>query len=143
MLFHVWFPYAPTNNYSNPTHQRGGIILRRVLRFYVLGRRRKKLECWRPVRKLPNLNTEDDLYGSGRSFATISVARPERRNALCSIEKMVYPLRFSFISPVHGELPFLFLVQFLRRLIGICHFSWFSPGSRSYEMVYTHANDVD
>ena len=41
VLFHVWYPYAPTNNYSNPTHQRGGIILRRVLRFYVLGRRRK------------------------------------------------------------------------------------------------------
>ena len=82
-------------------------------------------------------------YDSGRSFATISVARLERRNAFCSIEEMVYPLRFSFISPVLGELPFLFLVQFLRRLIGICHFSWFSPGSRSYEMVYTHANDVD
>ena len=38
---------------------------------------------------------------------------------------------------------FLFWVQFLRQLIGICHFSWFSPGSRLYEMVYTNANDVD
>ena len=40
-------------------------------------------------------------------------------------------------------LPFLFWVQFLRQLIGIFHFSWFSPGSRLYEMVYTNANDVD
>ena len=39
-------------------------------------------------------------YDSGRSFATISVARPERRNAFCSIEEMVYPLRFSFIGPI-------------------------------------------
>jgi len=40
-------------------------------------------------------------------------------------------------------LPFLFWVQFLRQLIGIFHFSWFSPDSRLYEMVYTNANDVD
>ena len=40
-------------------------------------------------------------------------------------------------------LPFLFWVQFLRQLIGIFHFSWFSPGSRLYEMVYTNANDVE
>ena len=79
-------------------------------------------------------------YDSGQSFVTISEARPD---VLCSAEERVCPLRFSFMSPVLVELPFLFWVQFLRQLIGICHFSWFSPGSRLYEMVYTNANDVD
>ena len=51
-------------------------------------------------------------YDSGRSFATISIARPEQRNAFCSVEEMEYPLIFSFISPVLGELPFLFWCNF-------------------------------
>ena len=45
-------------------------------------------------------------------------------------------------SLVLEELLFLFLVRFLKRLIRIC-FSWFSPGGRLYEMVYTNAIDVD
>ena len=51
---------------------------------------------------------------------------------------MVYPLRFSFISPVFMELPFLFLVKYLQRLIGICR-----PGDLLYGIVYCSANTVD
>ena len=72
-----------------------------------------------------------------RRFAEISVARPELRQVFCSFAEMVYPLRFS------RELPFLFLVKFLQRLIGICRFNWFSPGSLLYGMVYCSENTVD
>ena len=77
------------------------------------------------------------------SFGIISVDRPELGDVFCSVEQMIYPLRFSFVSPVFGRIPFLFLVQFLRRLVGICQFSWFRPGNQLYAMVYCLANTAD
>ena len=55
---------------------------------------------------------------------------------------MIYPLRFSFITPILEDLPFLFLVQFLSRLIGICQFPWFQPGNISHTMVHHPSNSV-
>ena len=77
------------------------------------------------------------------SFGIISVDRPELGDVFCSVEQMIYPLRFYFVSPVFGRIPFLFLVQFLRRLVGICQFSWFRPGNQLYAMVYCLANTAD
>ena len=57
-----------------------------------------------------------------RSFARYSVARPELRGIFVCTSEIVYPLRFSFISPIFGRIPFLFLVAFLRRLVGISPF---------------------
>ena len=78
-----------------------------------------------------------------RSFARYSVARPELRGIFVYTSEIVYPLRFSFISPIFGRIPFLFLVVFLRRLVGICQFSWFLPGNQLYKMIYCTANNVN
>ena len=75
-----------------------------------------------------------------QSFADISVCQPELRGNFCAENLMIYPLRFSFITPIFKGLPFLFLVQFLRRLIGICRFSWYQPGNLLYDMVHDSAN---
>ena len=69
-----------------------------------------------------------------RGFARMSVAQPELCQIFSPIEQMIYPLQFSFITPILEDLPFLFLVQFLLRLIGICQFPWFQPGNILYSM---------
>ena len=78
-----------------------------------------------------------------RSFARYFVAQPELGGIFVYTSEIIYPLRFSFISPIFGRIPFLFLVAFLRRLVGICQFSWFVPGNRLYEMIYCPASDVN
>ena len=78
-----------------------------------------------------------------RSFARYFVAQPELGGIFVYRFEIIYPLRFSFISPIFGRIPFLFLVAFLRRLVGICQFSWFVPGNRLYEMIYCTASDVN
>ena len=75
-----------------------------------------------------------------QSFAQMSVSRPELCQIFCPIDRMIYPLRFSFITPILEDLPFLFLVQFLLRLIGICQFPWFQPGNILYSMVNHPSN---
>ena len=78
----------------------------------------------------------DDIRG----FARMSVAQPEFCQIFTPLEKMIYPLRFSFITPILEDLPFLFLVQFLSRLIGICQFPWFQPGNMLHSMVHHPSN---
>ena len=46
------------------------------------------------------------------SFWIISVDRPELGDVFCSVEQMIYPLRFSFVSPVLGGSLFFFLFSF-------------------------------
>ena len=53
------------------------------------------------------------LDGWVQSFATYSVNRPGLGKVFCSLDAMIYPLQFSFITPVFNSIPFLFLVQFL------------------------------
>ena len=47
-----------------------------------------------------------------RSFARYSVALPELRGIFVYTSEIVYPLRFSFISPIFGRIPFLFLLHY-------------------------------
>jgi hypothetical protein len=74
-----------------------------------------------------------------QDFGAQTVAQPEFRDIFCLVDQIIYPLRFSFVSPIFGGVPFLFLVQFLKQLVLICQFSWFQPGDRLYEMIYCAA----
>ena len=78
-----------------------------------------------------------------QDFGAQTVAQPEFRDIFCLVDQIIYPLRFSCVSPIFGSVPFLFLVQVLKQLVLICQFSWFQPGDRLYEIIYCAANTVD